>query len=326
MLGKPKVALYWCASCGGCEEAMVDLAEDLVRLTDVVDIVFWPVALDFKKSDVESMDDGSIDISFINGSIRLSEHEEMAKLLRRKSKIVVAFGSCAHLGGVPSLANLYSKKEILDYVFRDAPTVVNPEGKTPVNIVKVPEGELELPEVLKLVKPLDEVIEVDYYIPGCAPPPNVIKEALEKLLGNNLPPKGTVFGSSKALCDECDLNKTKPEKLLLKEFKRIHEVKLDTSKCYLAQGVLCLGPVTRGGCGVLCIKGGMPCTGCFGPLDNVKDFGARALSFLASIVDYDDEKVVEKFVEEYMVDLAGWLYRYSLSKSLFKGRYQGDGK
>ncbi len=282
--------------------------------------------MDFKKSDVEKMKDNSIDVAFINGGIRLSEHEEMVRLLRRKSKVVVAFGSCAHLGGIPGLANLYSTSELITYAFREAPTVVNPDGVTPTASYKAPEGELELPRILKYVKPLDDVIDVDYYIPGCAPTPNIIKKALDDILSGNLPPKGTVFGSSRALCDECELNKTKPEKILLKDLKRVHQVKLDLSKCYLAQGVLCLGPVTRGGCGALCIKGGMPCTGCFGPLDNVKDFGARALSFIASIIDYDDEKLAERIIEEYLPDPAGWFYRYSLPRSLVKGRYSGGGK
>jgi F420-non-reducing hydrogenase small subunit len=323
---KVRVALYWCASCGGCEEAFVDLAEDLIKLAEKVEIVFWPVAIDMKKSDVEQLPDESIDVSFINGGIRLSEHEEMVKLLRRKSKVVVAFGSCAHLGGIPGLANLYSKDEILKYVYLEAPTVVNPEGTIPKEVVKVDGQELELPKVLRLVKALDQVIDVDYYIPGCAPPPDVVKKALDTLLSGKLPPKGSVLGaSSRSLCDECDLNKTKPEKILLKDLKRVHQVKLDLSKCYLAQGVLCLGPVTRGGCGTLCIKGGMPCTGCFGPLDNVKDYGARALSYLASILDYDDEAQAEKVIEEYVADPAGWFYRYSLPKSLVRGRYQGSG-
>ena len=103
MSDKPKVAFYWCASCGGCEEAVVDLAEKILDVVAAVDIVFWPVALDFKKADVEAMEDGSILAAFVNGSIRTTEQEEMAHLLRRKAKVLVAFGSCAHLGGIPAL-------------------------------------------------------------------------------------------------------------------------------------------------------------------------------------------------------------------------------
>ena len=98
---KPKVAIYWCASCGGCEEAVIDLAEDILKVVDAVDIIFWPVAMDFKKKDVEAMKDGEIAVSFINGAVRTEEQEEMVKLLRRKSGLAIAFGSCAYLGGIP---------------------------------------------------------------------------------------------------------------------------------------------------------------------------------------------------------------------------------
>ena len=114
---KPKVAFYWCASCGGCEEAVVDLAEDVLAVVEAVDIAFWPVALDFKREDVEALADGELAASFINGAIRTSEQQEMAELLRRKSGAVVAFGSCAWLGGIPGLANLYSREEILERVY-----------------------------------------------------------------------------------------------------------------------------------------------------------------------------------------------------------------
>ncbi len=119
MSDKPKVAFYWCSSCGGCEEAIVDLAEQILDVVAAVDIVFWPVALDFKKADVEAMEDGSILAAFVNGSIRTTEQEEMAHLLRRKSKVLVAFGSCAHLGGIPALANLWDRDDIFQAVYLD---------------------------------------------------------------------------------------------------------------------------------------------------------------------------------------------------------------
>ena len=95
---KPKIALYWCASCGGCEESVVDLAEDILGVVETVDIVLWPVAMDFKKKDVEAMADGEILATMINGAIRTSEQEEMARLLRNKSAVMIAYGSCAHTG------------------------------------------------------------------------------------------------------------------------------------------------------------------------------------------------------------------------------------
>ena len=142
---KPKVAFYWCASCGGCEEAVVDLGEDILAVVEAVDIAFWPVALDFKRADVEALADGELAASFINGAIRTSEQQEMAELLRRKSGTVVAFGSCAWLGGVPGLANLYSREEIFERVYREAPSVANDEGTMPEEETDVPQGRLTLP-------------------------------------------------------------------------------------------------------------------------------------------------------------------------------------
>ena len=314
MAEKPKVAFYWCASCGGCEEAVVDLAEGILDVVAAVDIVFWPVALDFKVKDLEAFEDGSLAASFINGAIRLSEQEEMAKLLRRKSKFVIAFGSCSHMGGVPGLANLWDRQSIFDWYYHKAPSVACGSVQEPKETVKVPEGTLELPAFWDTVKSLDQVIDVDYYLPGCPPTPKLLANAVGALLKGELPPKGAVLAGTRALCHECHLNDAKPEKLLLKELKRVHLTTVDPEKCLLAQGILCLGPVTRGGCEALCIKGVMPCTGCFGPTDEVRDQGAKGISYLSSIVDFDDEADIQK-VLECVPDPMGTFYRYSLPRS-----------
>ncbi len=317
---KPKVALTWFASCGGCEEAVVDVAEKILDLVNLVDIVFWPVALDFKVSDVEAIPDGSITATLINGGIRVDEHKHLAELLRKKSKIIIAYGACSAWGGVPGLANLYDKKDILSRAYLETPSTVNETKVLPQSMTKLDNVDLKLPEVYATLKPLDEVIDVDYYIPGCPPTPDVTWKALETLLSGNLPPKGSVLGaSSKALCYECELNETKPDKIQLKNLKRPHQVMVDPTKCYLAQGLLCLGPVTRGGCGTLCIKAGMCCTGCFGSLDNVEDYGGKGASFIASSVDLQNEEDI-KAAFDGMPDPVGTLYRYSLPASSLKGR------
>ena len=105
-MSKPKLALYWAASCGGCEIAVLEMKEKILDVAEAFDIVFWPVAIDFKYKDVEAMDDGSIDVCLFNGAIRNSENEYVAKLLRDKAKIMVAFGACASMGGIPGLANV----------------------------------------------------------------------------------------------------------------------------------------------------------------------------------------------------------------------------
>ena len=303
---------------------MVDLNEDLLKVADAVDIVLWPVALDFKRKDVEALGDGEIAVSFINGAIRLEEQEEMVKLLRRKSGLVVAFGSCAHLGGIPGLANFWTRDTIFQRVYKEVPTVENPEGITPQLKTAVDVGELTLPEFYDTVKTLDQTIPVDYYLPGCAPPPDLIMNAVNAILKGELPEKGAVLAPEKALCDTCPRKETKPDKLSIKQIKRPYEIKIDPEKCFLDQGLICLGPATRSGCGETCIKANMPCRGCFGPVDGVVDQGAKALSMIASILGIEEEdKMTEEDVKKLIdgiADPAGTFYRFSLPASLLRRR------
>jgi F420-non-reducing hydrogenase small subunit len=318
-VSKPKVAFYWCASCGGCEEAVVDLAEDVLTVVEAVDIVFWPVALDFKRSDVEALDDGELAAAFINGAVRTSEQEEMVELLRRKAGAVVAFGACAQLGGIPGLANLHDRRSIFERVYSEAPSVDNPERTLPQQETEVPEGRLTLPAFEDSVWALDQVIDVDYYLPGCPPPVPLIAAAVTALVGGSLPAKGTVLAPDVALCSECPRAETKPENLLVDRFRRPYEIVADPELCLLAQGLACLGSATRAGCGAACIDGNMPCTGCMGPTSRVTDYGAKALSAIASILDSNDEDEITQLAGD-IVDPVGTFYRYSLPASLLGGR------
>ncbi|MBC8450782.1 oxidoreductase [bacterium] len=316
-MAKPKVAFYWNASCGGCEEAVVDLAEDILKVVDAVDIVLWPVAMDFKKKDVLALEDGELAVAFLNGAVRTSEQEEWSRLLRKKAGLIVAFGACANLGGIPGLANFYDRDSIVDLVYKKQWGVDNPNGVEPQPKTKVPEGELELPTLYDTVYPLDQVIDVDYYLPGCSPPPNLIMDAVLAILSGDLPPKGTVLAPTKSLCDECARNDSKPDKIKITDLKRPHEVIADPEKCFLAEGIICMGPATRAGCGERCINANMPCRGCFGPTDDVKDQGAKFLSALGSIIDTKDSDEMERIAES-IPDPAGLFYMYSLASSLLR--------
>jgi len=297
----------------------VDLAEDLLSVVDRVDFVFFPVAMDFKKEDVENLGNGEIDVCFINGAIRTSEEEEMARLLRAKSQILIAYGSCSCLGGIPGLANLFPREEILQFNYLDGPSVVNPDAIVPKEETKVPEGEVELPSFHDDVKTLAQTVEVDYFLPGCPPPVILLKGALEAILEGNLPEKGQVLAPDIALCDECPRKTSKPERLRIDSFRRPHEILADPETCLLAQGLLCLGPVTRGGCGAACVSGNMPCTGCLGPVSRVRDYGGKAVSAIASLLDAENEEEIVRLLGD-IVDPPGTFYRYGLPASLLHKR------
>jgi F420-non-reducing hydrogenase small subunit len=314
-MGKLKVALYWASSCGGCDIATLAIGEKILDLAAAADIVFWPVAMDFKYKDVEQMADQSIDACLFNGAIRSTEDEHVAKMLRSKSKIMIAYGSCAYEGCIPGLANLFSTNSLFDRAYIDTPSTNNKEKVYPQAKTQVPEGELELPSLFSSVRALNQIIDVDYFVPGCPPEPKTTWLALEALVSGNLPEKGSIIShSSKALCDECPLPK---EGKKVKKFFRAHQIIADPTKCLLDQGLLCYGVATRGGCGAMCPQGGMPCTGCYGPVEGVVDQGLHFLTALGSLIDSTDTEEIAQIIDE-IADPAGTFYRYSLPVSLLR--------
>ncbi len=314
-MAKLKVALYWAASCGGCEIAQLQIGTKILKLIEAADIVFWPVAIDVKYKDVEAMPDKSIDVTLFNGAIRNSEQEHIAKMLRAKSKALIAYGACAYEGGIPGLGNLFNRQMIFERVYRETPSTDNAGNILPQPKTAMPEGELTIPEFYDTVRTLRQTVPVDYFIPGCPPEEKTTWLALDALISGNLPPAGTVIShSDKAVCDEC-LRKRNVKKVA--KFYRTYEVVPDEETCLLEQGLLCAGLATRGGCGALCPQANMPCTGCYGPVQGVTDQGAHFLSAVASVIDASNVADVKKVIEDIR-DPAGTFYRYSLPDSLLR--------
>ena len=313
-MAKPKVALYWAAACGGCDVAVLDTNEKILDIANIADIVFWPIALDFKYHHIEAMEDKAIDLCLFNGAIRSSEQEKIAKLLRNKSKVMVAFGACACFGGIPALGNLTDRAEIFQRVYIEAPSNANADGTVPQTLTKVSEGELELPELFDSVSTLAQVVDVEYFVPGCPPPIDIILTVVDAFAKGQLPPVGSVIGSDKTCCDECD--RVKEQKKITKIY-RPHEIIPDPKKCLLEQGIICCGPATRGGCGLRCVKANMPCRGCFGPPPKVADQGAALVSAIASIYQGNTDEEIARMIEE-VVDPAGTFYRFGLAESMLK--------
>ncbi len=315
-MSKLKVAIYWGAACGGCDVAVLDIHEKVLAVNDACEFFLWPIAMDFKYADVEALPDKHIDLTLYDGAVRNSENRHIAELLRKKSKVLVAFGSCAHTGGIPAMANLYSKKEILHRVYIETPSTANPAGAYPQESTPIPEGELRLPEFYDHVYALDQVVDVDYYLPGCPPNPEKIWEVLAAVVtGAELPPRGSVIGASeRSLCDSCE--RTRIEDKKLKSFRRIATTIPDPDTCFLDQGLLCLGPVTRDGCGLQCVREScMPCRGCYGLPPGISDQGAKMIASVGSILDAKEPEDIKNIVET-LPDQAGYYYRFSMSKSM----------
>jgi F420-non-reducing hydrogenase small subunit len=316
MNGKPKLALYWACSCGGCDVALLDTGAKILELAGRYEIVLWPILVDAKEHSVEGMADASIDLCLFNGAIKNENDERMARLLRAKSKVLVSLGACSQLGGVLGLANLTRTAEMLETVYLKAPGLDNPEGTLPMKRTKVPEGELGLPGLLEKVRGLPAVVPVDYVVPGCPPEPARLVEVIDALLAGNLPPKGAVLGASeKALCSTCTRQR---RGLKVERFTRRYRLDApDENLCFLEQGLLCLGPVTRSGCGEACLKSNMPCRGCYGPTSGVLDAGGAMVGVLASLMAQDSPEAVAEAVAG-LDDPAGMNYLFSVASSLLR--------
>jgi F420-non-reducing hydrogenase small subunit len=320
MTDKPKFAMYWAAACGGCEIAVLNIGEKILDVDANFDVVFWPVAMDAKYKDVEAMEDGSILLCLFNGGIRNSENEEIAHLLRRKSKILVAFGSCATEGCIPGLANFSSTEEIFATVYNTVSTD-NPNGVRPQLVTKVPEGEITIPRFYPVLKTLDQVVGVDYFMPGCPPESHQIAAVVDLVIKvihgeAELPPKGTVIGAgASTVCDDCPRERNVK---LIKEFKRIQDVEyIDPKLCLLEQGIPCNGPATRQGCGALCPQSSAQCIGCYGPAAGVIDYGARLITAFASVIDANTPEEIDRILDG-IPDPAGQFYRFNLARSLLR--------
>ncbi len=309
---KGKLALYWAASCGGCEIALLGIDAKILDVAANFDIVMWPCATDGKVKDIEKMADGEIDVCLFNGGIRTSEQEYMARLLRRKAKVLVAFGSCASEGCIPGLSNMNDKASCFKTVYHDSPSLDNPNGIEPQPVTEMPEGKLHLPVYYDTLKTLNQTVPVDYFLPGCPPEADRIWDAIVAILEGKLPAPGSTIGSNTTVCDDCP---RKREEKKIKKFYRTWQIEPNMEQCLLEQGLLCAGIATRAGCGALCPQVNSPCIGCYGPNNGVEDHGMQLLSAVASVIDSENPDEINAIIKEGFPDPVGSFYRFGLAQS-----------
>lgn len=236
---RARVSTEWLSGCSGCHVAIVDLHEKLANLVEDVEFVRVPVLMDEKGYP-------KADVGIVEGAIRSHHDREAAEHMRKSVKTLVAFGSCACYGGPSGLGWLYDQKSVIEETYSSGPT--NVQGQAP-------DG--QVPELEDGVVPLDEVVEVDFYLPGCPPHPYFIAAGLRALLGAQAPPLST-----KPVCAECTRKMRKRPGV---ELQKAAVTAPDPELCFLSQGVICLGSVSLNRCQAPCPANGIACTGCAGP-------------------------------------------------------------
>ena len=275
-----KVASDWLNSCAGCEISIVDMGERLLEVLKVAQFVHLPALMDHKyfgqRGDGRHIQIPEADVGILTGGLRNQEHVEVAEAFRQSCKVIIALGTCATHGGIPCLANSFSNQEIQQRYYNTETTDV--PGAFPSD---------GLPPLLERCMALDEHIAVDIYFPGCPPHPDHIFSALVALVEGR-----PAVLPEKSVCDSCPTRREgKGELKALRRFLQAPKYgapdePLDQMHCLLEQGFLCMGPVTRSGCGgdgivPRCISARVPCRGCYGP---VQPRGNQRLDMLNALV------------------------------------------
>lgn len=224
-----KVAFLQNSDCWGCHQSLLNLHLGLLNVLPALEIVYWPAVVDFKYDSLKAREDGEILVGFVEGTLRTKHDIEQTKLLRQKSALIVAFGSCSCYGSVKGLANQWSKEELVKRKFSEVESIADGSGGEPM---------VNTPGFADKVVPVDEVIRVDAYMSGCPPKPEAIASAVVFLLGQ----KPFVM-SDTPFCNDCAIK----------------------DNCLLDAGTLCFGSLTSAGCDLKCTSDGNPCVGCFGP-------------------------------------------------------------
>ncbi len=290
---KLSIAIEQLTTCGGCENSILNLGDELIVLLEKnLEIVYAPILMDSNRPQ-------HVDIVILSGAVRTEDDLKKVKYWKGRCNVAVAFGSCACFGGIPGLSNLSPSNQLLESSYINQIGTINPAGSPPT---------LNLPKLTDFIKPVSELINVDYELPGCPPPPELIREFFISIV------EGREFRlPNKSVCDECPLNTGESKEM--KSVKRWPFGEIDRNKCLLEQGFICLGPVTRGGCNAQCIRAGYPCRGCLGPLDKSIDGAAKMISVIAS-----SSSLIDVSIEDLgaIPDLVGLFYRFTLPISAIK--------
>lgn len=278
------------SSCHTCEQALFRIGDSLVE--DLPEILFLPqICL---PQDLE--DAPRATVGLVSGLVRTRQDLHKLQLLRRRVDILLAVGTCATAGGIPALC--------------DAPGVDLPAllQQRPCTVPGPPPSALDpLYELMPQCAPVSNYVTVDLNVPGCPPHPDWLAECLLALMEARTPRI-----PSRCVCDTCPARRS-GTRSLTEEVVRMLESpeapprrQLEDMPCLLEQGFMCMGPVTRAGCGgkggaPSCIGLQIPCRGCYGPVNEYTQPLADFISALAA-TGYDPRTMPDKmgFLSRYV--------------------------
>jgi NAD-reducing hydrogenase small subunit len=162
-----RVATVWLDGCSGCHMSFLDMDERLIEISSMIELVYSPY-IDTKEYPTD------VDIAIIEGSI--SSEEDLAKIkkIRANTKTIIAFGDCAITGNISAMKNMYGTSAVLQRGYVE----LSDNSVIPTSVV---------PKLLETVVPLNEVVDVEYFLQGCPPPAEAIYQTLKALLEDKEP-------------------------------------------------------------------------------------------------------------------------------------------
>nr|WP_320012137.1 methyl viologen-reducing hydrogenase [uncultured Desulfobulbus sp.] len=253
-----RLSFEWLHACCGCEVSLLDAGEDFLALVNQVEIVHCPLLLDNK---YEQEEGGGLclpqaDIGIVSGGVASEEELALVKAMRASCTSLVALGTCATHGGIPAMRNQWTSQETLQTVYA--------YGSDEQALIPA-----DISQPLDRVYSVDEKVKVDWLLPGCPPASDAIVGFLTKLVAGT--PGKT---AAKSVCETCPTQRGGKAQggagRFLENAAGDAQAPPSEMVCLLEQGILCMGPVTAGGCGgkeaPLCLRARVPCRGCYGPV------------------------------------------------------------
>jgi NAD-reducing hydrogenase small subunit len=177
---KPRFATVWLGGCSGCHMSFLDLDERLIDLAGMVNLCYSPVV------DTKEFPE-NVDIVLVEGAVANEDNLREIRLIRQRSKVLVAFGDCAVTGNVTALRNLFQVGDVLERAYHENSAVI---AGLPLG------GDGIVPKLLDRVFRVQDVVRVDYFLPGCPPSADTIYDFVAELLSGKPPAiEGRKFGT-----------------------------------------------------------------------------------------------------------------------------------
>jgi len=170
---KARFATAWLDGCSGCHMSFLDIDEKLIELCDRIDLVYSPIV------DIKEFPE-NVDVTLVEGTVNNAHNEERIRLIRSRTKTLVALGDCAVTGNVPSMRNSFPKDQVLKYAYVEN-SKYNPQ---------IPKQ--NIPTLLPHAEPIHSRVKVDLYVPGCPPSADLIEYVVTELLEGRKPELASV--------------------------------------------------------------------------------------------------------------------------------------